>query len=182
MSKKQVVMQLMALFRQQGYEGTSLTHIATATGLGRASLYHYFRGGKEEMAAIALEQFQSTLHREVIECLRQERPPKEKLQLMLQGVERLFEQGNKPCLCTAFALESQSNSLFQSRIQDILVPWLQAIATVLEEAGSPQAQAYQQAEDMVIRIQGALVLARELGDQDLFKRTLQRLGTELLSD
>ncbi|MFN5856774.1 MAG: TetR/AcrR family transcriptional regulator [Pseudanabaenaceae cyanobacterium] len=182
MSKKQIVMHLMALFRQQGYEGTSLTDIATATGLGRASLYHYFRGGKPEMATIALEQFQRTLSKEVIDCLRQKIPPREKLQLMFAGVARLFDQGNQPCLCTAFALDPQTSNLLQGRIQDILAQWLQAITTVLEEAGVPQAQAYQKAEDIVIRIQGALVLARELGDQDLFERTLQRLGNELLPD
>ncbi len=170
----------MTLFREQGYEGTSLTDIATATGLGRASLYHYFRGGKSEMATTALDQFHRTLSREVVECLRQKIPPKEKLQLMFAGVARLFDQGNQSCLCTVFVLDPHTRQLLQGRIQEILAQWLQAITLVLEEAGVPQSQAYQKAEDIVIRIQGALVLAKELGDQNLFERTLQRLGNELL--
>ncbi|TGQ06111.1 helix-turn-helix domain-containing protein, partial [Mesorhizobium sp. M00.F.Ca.ET.217.01.1.1] len=38
------------VFREHGYEGASLALIGAATGLGKGSLYHFFPGGKEEMA------------------------------------------------------------------------------------------------------------------------------------
>ena len=46
--------QLGKVFRIHGYEGASLSLIAEATGLKRASLYHRFPGGKEEMAEAVL--------------------------------------------------------------------------------------------------------------------------------
>lgn len=43
---------LFQLFRESGYDGVSLAQIAVATGLGKASLYHHFPGGKVEMALV----------------------------------------------------------------------------------------------------------------------------------
>lgn len=37
-----------------GIEGASLARISAATGLGKGSLYHFFPGDKEEMAAAVL--------------------------------------------------------------------------------------------------------------------------------
>ena len=53
-SRKRVLDQLIALFRRAGYDGVSISRISEATGLGRPSLYHYFPGGKDEMAHAVL--------------------------------------------------------------------------------------------------------------------------------
>ncbi|WP_163777781.1 TetR/AcrR family transcriptional regulator, partial [Proteus mirabilis] len=45
---------LAEVFRAHGYEGASLALISAATGLGKGSLYHFFPGGKEQMAAEVL--------------------------------------------------------------------------------------------------------------------------------
>ena len=47
---------LTEVFRLHGYEGASLSLIAEATGLKRASLYHRFPGGKEAMAEAVLQR------------------------------------------------------------------------------------------------------------------------------
>ena len=44
---------ITAVFRKWGYEGATLRMISEATGLGRASLYHHFPGGKDDMARAA---------------------------------------------------------------------------------------------------------------------------------
>ena len=47
---------LAEVFREHGYEGASLSLISKATGLGKGSLYHFFPGGKEEMADAVLSE------------------------------------------------------------------------------------------------------------------------------
>ena len=42
-------------FRADGYEGASLSRLSEATGLKKASLYHRFPGGKEQMASEILD-------------------------------------------------------------------------------------------------------------------------------
>ena len=51
---EKLIERLTSVFRIYGYEGASLSRIAEATGLQRASLYHRFPGGKEEMAEAVL--------------------------------------------------------------------------------------------------------------------------------
>ncbi len=53
-NENQLLDRLTGVFRLHGYEGASLSRIAKATGLQRASLYFRFPGGKEEMAEAVL--------------------------------------------------------------------------------------------------------------------------------
>ena len=55
-SRDEVVDRLLTAFRRKGYDGASLADLSAATGLGRSSLYHYFPGGKEEMARAVLDR------------------------------------------------------------------------------------------------------------------------------
>ena len=45
MSKDTAVPQLLTVFQRYGYEGATLAKLSAATGLGKASLYHYFSQG-----------------------------------------------------------------------------------------------------------------------------------------
>jgi len=49
-NEEELLDRLTSVFRTHGFEGASLSLISKATGLQRASLYHRFPGGKEEMA------------------------------------------------------------------------------------------------------------------------------------
>ena len=49
LSKDEVIGRLMRVFRTFGYSGATLARFSEATGLGKASLYHHFPGGKEEL-------------------------------------------------------------------------------------------------------------------------------------
>ncbi len=57
MSESPVKLELITIlddvFRRRGYEGATLSVLSRACGLGKASLYHHFPGGKDEMAARA---------------------------------------------------------------------------------------------------------------------------------
>ena len=48
--KEEVLDRLTAAFRRYCYDGASNARLAAATGLGTASLYHYFKGGRQHMA------------------------------------------------------------------------------------------------------------------------------------
>ncbi|MFV2091191.1 MAG: TetR/AcrR family transcriptional regulator, partial [Pseudomonadales bacterium] len=53
-SRKTLLRALREVFEAKGFDGTTLTQLAESTGLGKASLYHHFPGGKGEMAAVLL--------------------------------------------------------------------------------------------------------------------------------
>ena len=65
-AKDEVLSRLFGVFRTYGYEGATLARISESTGLGRASLYHYFPGGKDEMAREVLGVAQGWLAQNVV--------------------------------------------------------------------------------------------------------------------
>ena len=46
----ELIARLSGVFRDVGYEGATLSALAAATGLQKASLYHRYPGGKQQMA------------------------------------------------------------------------------------------------------------------------------------
>jgi AcrR family transcriptional regulator len=49
-TRERIVTATGELFRRQGYNGTSLKQVTAAAGAPFGSLYHFFPGGKEELA------------------------------------------------------------------------------------------------------------------------------------
>jgi AcrR family transcriptional regulator len=180
MSRDAIVDRLVDVFRLYGYDGASLSVIAKATGLGKTNLYHYFPEGKAEMAIAALTRVDAWLETCILQPLGSKASPRVKLQAMCEQVQTFFDGGQKSCLWAVLALGQTSGDRFHSRIQQALSQWIAAITKVLEESGLEPRLARERAEEAVLRIQGALVLARGLGDPLPFQRVLQTLPQELL--
>jgi AcrR family transcriptional regulator len=180
MSREELINQLVDAFRLYGYDGASLACLSKATGLGKTNLYHYFPGGKQEMAEVALAQVNAWLEGSILKPLASNAKPADKLQRMCEQVNHFFKQGQNSCLWAVLALGQSSDDLFHQEIKQALSQWIAAIAIVLEQSGLEAQLARFRAEDAVLRIQGALILARGLDDTTPFQRTMQTLTTELL--
>lgn len=68
--RKDVIAMLAEIFREHGYDGTSLSLITEKTGLGKGSLYHFFPGGKEEMAEAVLGDISAWFRTHIFDVLR----------------------------------------------------------------------------------------------------------------
>ena len=178
MSKQTYVPPLLDLFRQLGYDGATLSKISQATGLGKASLYHHFPGGKDDMVETVLTALEQRLDQITLEALRSPGDPQMRLQDMCDRVSLAYSNGQKPCLLAALMLGS-AKDVFQVKVQTLLRAWIEAIAAVLIEAGLDEAIAHQRGEDAVITIQGALILAQGLEDAAPFQRVLKDLPQRL---
>jgi TetR/AcrR family transcriptional regulator, lmrAB and yxaGH operons repressor len=179
MSKQTCVPILLKLFRQFGYEGVTISKISQATGLGKASIYHHFPGGKAEMAAAALAQVNQWLEKNIVEILGGQAPPIDQFQAMCEEANRFFNEGQNSCLWAFFVLEQSSDALFQSQISWAFSRWIDSIAQVLTTAGLEATLARQRGEDAMIAIQGALILSHGLKDFAPFQRVLQQLPRRL---
>lgn len=157
------------VFREHGYEGASLARIEAATGLGKGSLYHLFPDGKAQMADEVLADIAGWFEREVFAPLRDIADPGEGIETMLNTVEAYFCSGRRVCLVGAFALDA-TRDRFGQAIRGYFERWIAGLSTALAHAGHPDPGV--QAEEIVGNIQGALVLARALGDPRVFSRRL----------
>ncbi|WP_238360954.1 TetR/AcrR family transcriptional regulator [Iningainema tapete] len=174
MSREKLVIQLLNLFRQYGYEGVSLAQISQVTGLGKASLYHHFPGGKEEMAQAALDYIDDWLEANILQLLGSNTTPQARLKAMLDKVGVFYDEGRKSCLWAVLTLE-QSSDRFHTHIKQALTRWIDVMVEVLKETGLNEVQAKYRAEEVIIKIQGALVLARALNNTTIFTRTINEI-------
>jgi AcrR family transcriptional regulator len=164
---------LAELFREHGYEGASLSLISERTGLGKGSLYHFFPGGKEEMAAAVLDEIDGWFEQQIFAPLRDADNPPEAIAAMLDAVDRYFRSGRRICLVGALAL-NDARDRFAERIRSYFARWRDALTQALERRGDTENEASARAEDVLAAIQGGLVLARALDDPGAYERILAR--------
>ena len=168
------------VFRAHGYEGASLALISEATGLGKGSLYHFFPGGKKQMAQEVLAEIDSWFEANIFAPLRDPDDPRAALEAMLDGVDAYFRCGHRVCLVGVIAL-GHARAEFAAQVNDYFADWQEALAAALRRAGLAPAAARRRADDAVLSIQGALVLARARDDAKIFTRALAELKTRLLA-
>lgn len=173
------------VFREHGFEGASLAHITARTGLGKGSLYHFFPGGKAEMAQAVLAEIDGWFEAQVFAPLRAagDGGPEEAaaaVRDMLARVDAYFRSGRRVCLVGVFAL-GEVRDRFSGQVAGYFARWRDALAAALARTGLPDTVAQDRAEDAVLAIQGALVLGRALDDAAVFTRALARLDARLLA-
>ncbi|WP_217571672.1 TetR/AcrR family transcriptional regulator [Mesorhizobium sp. GbtcB19] len=166
------------VFREHGYEGASLALIGEATGLGKGSLYHFFPGGKEEMARAVIAHINGWFEDNVFAPLRDSVDPLAGIGHMFAATDGYFRSGRRVCLIGAFALDD-SRDLFADQIRDYFGRWVTHLAEALVRSGHRPDEAGELAEETVAAIQGALTLARAANDLDVFSRALRRLRRRL---
>jgi AcrR family transcriptional regulator len=167
-----VIPLLAEVFRQYGYEGATLSRMTEGTGLGKGSLYHFFPGGKQEMAAAVLEEIDRWFQEHVYTPLREDGEPG--VAHMFAAVESYFLSGRKVCLLGFFALGNERD-IFVEHISSYFRDWVDALVVALAQGDAPSEETRELAEHIVGGIQGALVLARAWNDTNAFGRQLQSL-------
>jgi len=178
--RSEVLRALGEVFRAHGYEGASLTLITEATGLGKGSLYNLFPGGKEQMAAEVLASIDGWFELNIYEPLCEATDPARAIAAMIAGVDRYFHSGDRICLVGLVALGA-ARDRFAEAVDDYFARWHAALAQLLRRSGLSKSQAQRRAEDALLTIQGALVLARARNDAGIFRRALTDLTARLLA-
>ena len=172
--RKDALPALAEVFREHGFAGASLALISAATGLGKGSLYHFYPGGKEEMAAAVLEEIDGWFETRIFRPLREGADPGTAIAAAFDDVDAYFRSGQRVCLVGAFAL-GDARDLFGQAVNAYFARWIGALADALKRAGRDSAAAQDLAEEIVLEIQGAIVLARAMSDPAIFQRALKRM-------
>lgn len=179
MSKEQAITKLIPVFRQYGYEGTTLSMLSKATGLGKASLYHHFPNGKEGMAAAVLDYIGVCFSDKVLKPLQKPGKPAEKIQAMCHSLNEFYREGKDGCFLGIMSF-GEADNLFHQQVKQQLQIWIDTLARVLIEAGIEPEQAQWRSRLGIIQIQGALILVRILDDTAPFERVIATLPEKLL--
>jgi AcrR family transcriptional regulator len=168
-------------FRQNGYEGASLSRIATATGLEKASLYHRFPGGKDEMAQAVIQEVGAWMQANVFEPLEGEGTALERVRTMGKRLMEFYGEGRDFCIFDTLSLSGGSPALHEM-LHGAMTRWLESMERVAKESGFKSKEARRRAELALSSIEGALICARVLGDTGIFQRAIKRLPELLVKD
>jgi len=174
-SRQEIVQKLSQVFRRDSYSGASLADLAAAVDLGKASLYQKFPEGKAQMGAEVLMEIGRSLENEVLSVLRQDGPPAGRFTKMLAAVGNFYEGGRLSCLIDTLSL-GEAGRLYRAALTASIERWEQALTDLARQAGYSAAKAAIWAEEVLITIEGSLVLARAKNDPQVFRRALKRLA------
>lgn len=169
----------LELFRQQGYEGTSLNDLAAASGLEKASLYYRFPGGKKEIALAAAAHVGEWFEDNIFAPLHEAGPPADRIKIVTRKLRSFYGDGEKPCVLDSLSLRGGPPEL-AAALSSASKAWIEAFASIARESGLSRKLADDRAHQALIQIEGSLVLSRVTGNRKIFLDTLSKLP-ELLT-
>ncbi|MGV8911687.1 MAG: TetR/AcrR family transcriptional regulator [Rhodoglobus sp.] len=173
-TRSDVIGLLAETFRTYGFNGASIAVISARTQMGKGSLYNYFPGGKEEMAAAVLDSVQEWFEEQVNVPLRAPGDSAVRIDAMFDACHEYFNSRQLVCLFGLFALGHEREQ-FGSRITAFFDRWIDALAPALRDGGMSQRQANVAAANLVVGIQGALVVSRASADATKLGALLETL-------
>ena len=177
---EELLARLGAVFRDVGYEGATLAALSDATGLQKASLYHRFPGGKEQMAREVLDSARAWVEAEIAAPLRADGSPAARIGDMVRKLDAFYAGGRQACLLNMLSSTRIHESPFTPLIRGVFEAWIGALAVALVDAGVDRTVARARAERAVGLLQGSLVLSRGMGTTRPFRDALKALLGELL--
>ena len=163
---------LFEIFRGFGYDGTSMELLAQATGLKKASLYHRFPRGKQEMAQHVLKTVEQWIVENIVTVLADKTTaPKTRLKKAISSLDALYKGGANNCLLRTLTVGPDAG-VFREGVTNCFNLITQSFTDIAIELGSSENEAQKNANLINPLLQGALVLSGATGDHTHFKNCL----------
>ena len=181
LSRTELLDRLLDVFRSRGFEGATVAEISRRTGLGKASLYHHFPGGKDEMVEVVTREVCARLNQDVfgkLNRLTNPVPANERIAAMIDGFDQYFAGGEHNCLLAVMSLGTARERLGLI-VREEQARWLEALTQTYAENGASKKEARREARELFVRIHGAIIMARLLDDPKPFRQTIRRLLKDL---
>jgi TetR/AcrR family transcriptional repressor of lmrAB and yxaGH operons len=151
------------LLQRQGYAATGLAEITAAAAAPRGSLYFHFPGGKEQLAAEALQRSSEAMLAAIAAAIDASEDGPQALQALTTSLGARLQQSEfqRGCPVATTALEAAAVSpALREAAHQAFTAWLAALRLALQADGREPAIAEEQAVFALSAIEGALVLAR----------------------
>jgi len=160
-SKIRIVRATLDLLSQSGLSGVGINQVVAASSAPRGSIYHFFPGGKLELATVALKEAEQAEGQWFCGIFQQRESIAKKVELLFTDAAKLLEASEfmKGCPVAAVALDLDRDS---ERLRAVccatFMTWQSIIAAGLDEV--PEAERPGLAELILATLEGALILSR----------------------
>ena len=153
--------------------------LSRETGLVRSSLYHFFPGGKEQMAEAVLDLAERQVREDFMQALVAADAPDRQVDKFIAKLAEYYEGGELGCILSSLTLHDCPPAI-GARVADLAKQWIAAIAAYLAGRGDALEQAQRKAEQAIRIIEGGLVLALATRQPKRFETSLQDLRALLV--
>lgn len=169
------------MFRAHGYDGASLALISEAVGLQKSSLYHRFPGGKAQMARAVLSAMLEQLRESLFADLHTADAGnvRERLDAVATGVGEFYDQGRRWCVLETMSLGGRLGPEGDRLLAELAAAWIAALAAAAQAAGVEPREARRRARDVLVELEGSLVLARVSDDPSAFRELIAEFPERL---
>ena len=157
------------MFRRNGYTGTGVKQVAAAAGAQLGSLYHFFPGGKEQLAEEVIRTA-GPLYGDLVYAILD---PYQDLETAITEAFALAAQDlaasdyADACPIATIALEvASTNDHLRRATADVFTDWISRGAVLFARHGLGEPAARRLATAMIAALEGAFVLARALRDPE----------------
>ena len=150
------------LFQQQGYHGTGLAEILSASNVPKGSLYHHFPKGKTDLAIAAAEWASDEMVAVVEASFENATSFQNGLTTLFFKLAKLFEVSPiaRGCPVTSMLDQGTGPSEFDTLVCEVFDRWSDTVIHSGLRLGAPEDEVRAKTERAMILIQGAWVMAR----------------------
>ena len=151
------------LFRRQGYTGTGVKQIVAEANAPFGSLYHFFPGGKEQLAAEVIRWSGGMYAQMVLEVIAPAKDLLDLVDLFFTGAaEHLRETDYEDaCPIATVALEVASTSEpLREATAEVFDSWIDALTARFAAEGLAANVARDLSISMLMTLEGAFILSR----------------------
>lgn len=150
------------LMRRQGYAATGLNQVVAEAGAPKGSMYFHFPGGKEELAAAAVDRFADRITANMTALLAR-RSVADAIDGFFDAYIQHFERTDfrDGCVVATVALdEAGTHELLADAASRALRQWVDLLSDALQGEGRPAGEAHDLATLVIATLEGAIVMAK----------------------
>ncbi len=177
----------MALMLGKGYPATSVDEICDKAGVSKGSFYHAY-GSKEDLSLALLDWYHAGGSQRIFDGPFNQLPPQERMFAFVDRIKEVSREiWGSGCLLGSLGLEmANTHPKIRQRVADLFNRLEKRLAEIFAPAAQGE-DGRKLAEDFLVMMEGAILLARVSGDWsvvhrgfDNFKLRLERLIHEPL--
>jgi TetR/AcrR family transcriptional regulator, lmrAB and yxaGH operons repressor len=179
-SKTRIIHAALDLLSQSGLSGVGINQVVASSAAPRGSIYHFFPGGKLELATVALEEEERGIGQWLRGIFDEREPIAKKVESLFAAAAANSEASgfNKSCPVAAVTLDIDHDSeRLRAVCHRIFMTWRDIIAAGLDEV--PEAERRGAAELILATLEGAHLLSRSEASKDPLLRAGRNLGAIL---
>ncbi|WP_406294888.1 TetR/AcrR family transcriptional regulator [Embleya sp. NBC_00888] len=162
-TRERIVRTASRLMQRQGYDGTGIKQISTEAGATLGSMYHFFPGGKQELAVAAIRHGDGEFADVLRDVLAAEPDPgaaiRELTRSLAEGLRASDWVDGCPVTATALGTATGAPDI-QAAAAEAFAHWRELVRVRLVEVGLAETDAEGLAQTVISTLEGAELAAQ----------------------